>query len=118
MSENISLANKDLALAKIKQQIQDKKKYLMQKRKSLDKKKKVNNFLEGVKNDYQSYYDFIVKEKQQQYEAMNIIKEYLDNLMKAEDMTDKEVKKAKYDQKEILSEIEKIKEELDELIAV
>lgn len=116
--ENMTLANRDLMLYKIKQQIQNKKKLLVQKSKSLDKKKKVNHFLENVKEDYKTYYTYIIKEKKQQYEAMNLIKQYLDDLMKVEKMTDHEVKKAKYDQKVILSEIEKIKGELDELTAV
>jgi hypothetical protein len=116
--ENMTLANRDLMLYKIKQQIKNKKGLLLQKSKSLEKKKKVNHFLENVKEDYKTYYNYIIKEKKQQYEAMSLIKQYLDDLMKVEKMTDHEVKKAKYDQKVILGEIEKIKGELDELTAV
>ena len=115
-TNNLSLSERDLLLMKIKDQIDNKKNLLIRKSKALEKKQKVNHFLENVKGDYEKYYNYIVNEKKQQYYAMSLVKQYLDDLIKIEKLTDSEIKKAKYDQKVILNELDKIKHELDEII--
>jgi cell division septum initiation protein DivIVA len=114
---NLNLAERDLLLDQIDKQIKAKKELLIKKSKQLKKKEEVNEFLDGVKNDYNKYYNYIIKEKEQQYEAMNMLKEYLDDLINSEKLVNNQLKTAKLDQKQILDEMSKIKNELDELVS-
>ena len=113
---NFQLAERDLHLIQIEQEIMNKKKLLVKKKKDLDKKQKLNQYLDGVKVDYTKYYDYIVGEKQQQYNALMLLKEYMSDLMKTEHLVDDQLRTAKHDQKDIIREIDKVKVELDELI--
>ena len=96
--------------------IRNKKKLLVKKKKDLDKKYKLNQYLSEVKNDYSKYYDYILNEKQQQHNALILLKEYIDDLMKTENLVDDQLRSAKHDQKDIIREIDNVKAELDELI--
>ena len=113
---SLPLAERDLHLIQIEQEIRNKKKLLVKKKKDLDKKHKLNQYLSGVKDDYSKYYDYILNEKQQQRDALMLLKEYIDDLITTEHLVDDQLRTAKYDQKDIISEIDKVKAELDELI--
>jgi chromosome segregation ATPase len=113
---NLSLAERDLHLIQIDQEIRNKKKLLVKKKKELDKKQKLNQYLDGVKDDYTKYYDYIVEEKQQQYNSLILLKEYMSDLMETENLVDDQLRSAKYNQKDIIREIDNVKAELDELI--
>jgi hypothetical protein len=112
-----NLAHRDLVLEQIEKQIKAKKQLLVNKSKDLKKKQDTNEFLDIVKNDYNKYYTYILKEKQQQYEAMNMLNNYLDDLIKSEKLVNNQLRTAKIEQGEILSEMNKIKTELDELVS-
>jgi len=113
---NLPLAERDLHLIQIEQEIMNKKRLLVKKKKDLDKKQKLNQYLDGVKVDYTKYYDYIIGEKKQQYNALMLLKEYMSDLMKTEHLVDDQLRTAKHDQKDIIKEIDKVKVELDELI--
>ena len=89
---------------------------LLKKKKDLDKKKNLNHFLTVVTKDYAKYYNYILNEKQQQYKMLLLLKEYLNDLIKTEDLVDEQRRTAKHDQQNIVKEIDKVKSELDDLI--
>ena len=111
----MDLVEKDLYLFEIEDQIKMRRNLILEKNKALNKKKKVNHFLEDVKNDYQKYHDYIIHEKRQQYDSMKLLQTYLEDLIKTDKMTNADFKNAKYEQKQILNEMDKIKMELDNL---
>lgn len=113
---NLSLAERDLYLLQIQTEIKNKRNLLVKKKKDLDKKHKINQYLSGVKYDYSKYYDYILNEKQKQYNALILINKYMGELIKTENLVDEQLRTAKHDQKYIIHEIDKIKAELDELI--
>lgn len=113
---HLSLAERDMRLQSIEEEIRNKKYLLVKKKKELDKKQKLNTYLDTVKDDYNKYYEYIVGEKQQQYNALLLLKEYMDDLMQTEKMVDDQMVVAKHDQRDIINEIGKVKKELDELI--
>lgn len=113
---SLSLAERDLQLQQIEAEIIHKKKLLVKKKKDLDKKYKLNHYLTGVKDDYGKYYDVILNEKQQQHNALSLLNEYINDLIKTENLVDDQLRTAKHDQKDIIGEIDKVKAELDELI--
>lgn len=116
MSLQLPLAERDIYLLQIEQEIKNKKKLLVKKKKELDKKQKLNQYLDTVKVDYTKYYNYIVNEKQQQYNALLLLKEYMGDLIKTEQLVDEQLRTAKHDQKYIIKEIDNVKAELDELI--
>jgi chromosome segregation ATPase len=114
-SAQITLAQRDLYLIQIQEEIKNKRNYILEKNKELEKKQKINEFLSIVKNDYQQYYNHIIQEKQKQYEAMSILNDYLDDLITTKKVLDEELIKAKRDQKQVLREMDNIRTELDEI---
>ena len=89
---------------------------IMNKTKKIQTNAKVNDFLQEVADDYRKYSDYIINEKQQQYNSMKLLQSYLDDLIQTNKLADFELKNAKQDQKELLNEMDKIKLELDKLI--
>jgi len=116
MRFDITLAQRDIYLAQIEEEIAHKKRLLIKKKKDLEKKERLNHYLVDVKDDYTNYYMYILKEKYNQLKAMMILKDYTEELMRSKEMMDHNLVNAKQDQREILGEIDKIKHELDELI--
>lgn len=112
-----NLATRDLKLIQITEEIQNKKNLILKKKKELEKKKSVNTYLEIVSNDYNNYYDYILKQKQNEFKAMNLLNEYVSDLVNTDKLVDNQLRLAKHDQKEILKEINKIQGELNNIIA-
>jgi hypothetical protein len=112
---NVSLGERDLCLLKIQNEIENKKQLLIKKKKDLDNKCKTNKYLREVKKDYAKYYDHIINEKQQQQNAFTQIKKYIDDLIETEQLINYQSIVAKYDQKQILNEIDKIQNELNKI---
>jgi hypothetical protein len=107
---------KDMILMHIQQQINTKRQLLLQKQKYLNKMEKQNEFLKEVKNDYSKYYNYILKQKQEQMEALDILKQYVNDLTVSGSLSKQNIKDAKLEQKRILKEMKYIKTELDDLI--
>lgn len=116
MDTKMPVALRDLYLLQIQDEIKSRKSLLIKKKTVLSQKSKLNEYLDTVKEDYNKYYNYILQEKQQQYDSMMILKEYLDDLMKTDGIVNEQLIRAKYEQKDIMKEIDKIKSELDEII--
>jgi hypothetical protein len=114
--KKLTLVEKDKLIQKIDNEIMKRRDLILEKIKKINKKKKVNHFLEDVNKDYNKYHDYIIQEKQQQYNSMMIIKNYLDDLIKTEKIANNELTNIKNDQHHILNEMDKIKNELNKLI--
>ena len=113
---SLPLAERDLYLIQIEYEIKNKKRLLVKKKKELDKKQKLNHYLNDVHNDYTKYYDYIVGEKQKQYDSLMLLKEYMSDIIKTEHLVDEQLRTAKHGQKDILREIDNVKAELDEFV--
>ncbi len=66
--------------------------------------------------DYKEYYKHISEQKQQQIESMSMLKDYVNDLIISGNLSDDELKKSKAEYNEILREIGKIKNNLNEII--
>lgn len=113
--DNVSLVEKDLRLYDIEEQINARRKLILDKNKLIQNKKKQNHFLNEVKSDYETFYKYIINEKQQQYQSMELLNKYLDDLTKTNELAEDELDVLKHEQKDILSEMDKIKMELNKL---
>ena len=110
------LARRDLEFIQIQNLIDIKKKMLLEKQKKLRFITKQNCFLEEVKNDYNKYYKYISKQKEDQIEALRLINDYIKNLTTTGQLSKQNINDAKEEQKKILKEIKLIKNGLDFII--
>ena len=63
-----------------------------------------------------SFLRYISEEKQRQHDAMMLLKEYLEDLIKQDKMTSNQLRDAKRQQREIVLEMDKITQELKKII--
>jgi hypothetical protein len=118
MGMNEDLAKRDKKLLKIEEEIELRRKFLLEKQKRLDKLTRQNHFLETIKKDYETYHNYIVEQKESQIRAMNSIKQYVEDLIVSGKLTDEDIRQAKDDQREITGEVKKIREKINEIIGV
>ena len=114
-SQKQLIATRDLKLLQIDEEIKNKKHMIIKKKKELDKRKTDNNYLETIFGDYNQFHVYAIEQKQKEYRAMNLLKEYIADLVKTEKLLDNQLRTAKYDQKEVMTEIAKIKEDIIDL---
>jgi hypothetical protein len=110
------LEKKDNEFMQIQQLIDVKKKFLVEKQKKLNFITKQNCFLEEVKNDYNKYYGYITKQKEDQIKALELINGYINELTRTGQLSKQNINDAKEEQKKILKEIKSIKAGLDSLM--
>ena len=113
---DLNLAERDNCLSRITQEIKSKKDLLIQKRKYLKKISGDNRFLRDVNNDYQTYYDFIIKQKEDQLKTLNYLNDYIHNMMVTSKLTEQDIAESNKEQRRILSEIKNIRKSLEEII--
>ena len=106
----------DARLRHIESVIESKRNYLLEKQKQYLKMAESNNFLHEIKSDYNRYYEYIVKQKQDQIKALDILNKYIDDLAETGKLTKHNINDSKYERKRILSEIDSIKQNLNKLI--
>ena len=112
----LTLAERDLYLVHIDTLMDEKRKMLLEKQKTLQQTAKENEYLEMVRNDYRKYYNHIVKQKEDQINAMNYLKQYIDEIIVDGKLTDTDLENAKMEQDELIQEMGNIKGKLDEII--
>lgn len=112
----MNLADRDIYLIHIENEIEIRKKKLLEKQKRLHSISKQNQFLELVKEDYKKYYDIIIEQKHEQLKALELLKNYIHDLSVSGNLSKNNIKDGLYEQKKILHEIKKIKKSLDEII--
>jgi hypothetical protein len=115
---NVDLAKRDQYLLKIEDEIQLRRKFLMEKQNKLEKLSRQNHFLQTIKEDYENYHNYIVEQKEGQIRAMNSIKQYVEDLIVSGKLTDQDIRQAKDDQREITNEVKKIREKINDIIGV
>jgi len=96
--------------------IQTKRKMLLDKQKKIKIISKQNEYFDGIKNDYLTYYNYIVQQKQEQIGALNLLDSYIKDLSLTGELTEQNIQDSKFEQKRILSEINSIKKGLDNII--
>ena len=113
----MNLAERDKYILRIEEQIEAKRRLLLEKQKKMNVLAKQNTFLTGVRNDYNRYHQHILKQKQDQMRAMETLHTYLSDLANSTDMTVNNIKDAAIEQDNILKEMRKIKGDLDQIVS-
>ena len=112
---NNPLADRDLKLLQLDEEIKKKKELIFKKRLELEEKKGLNPYLAVVNEDYKKYYEGEVDKKKNDLTAMTVLNDYISYLEDANHLINNQILTAKHDKKEILHEINKIKKDLDNL---
>jgi hypothetical protein len=112
----MSLADRDIYLIHIEHEIEIKRKKLLEKQKKICENTKMNRFLEMVKQDYLNYHSIIMKQKQEQLQALELLQKYIQDLNLSGNLSKQNLKDSEEEQKRILQEMKKIKKDLDYLI--
>ena len=95
--------------------IEEKKKHLNEKYRDMQRINEENELLDDVLKEYRDYYDTVQSEKQNQYNQLEMLSQYLDTIAEDE-KTDKDVlQMLKEDQKMILREMSDIKKKIDNI---
>jgi len=113
---NMPLVKRDEKLLQIEELINAKRKMLLDKQKKIRFISKQNNFLDAVKNDYAKYYGYIVKQKREQMEALDVLNNYIQDLTVSGKLSKHNIEDAKYEQSKILNELKNIQKGLDSII--
>ena len=112
----IHLENRDQQLLQIENLIDAKRKMLIDKQKKFKNLTKENEFLNEVKEDYNKYYGYIVKQKEDQMSALTLLNGYIKDLTVSGTLSKNNVQDAKNEQQKILTEINSIKKGIDDII--
>ena len=108
--------NNDDKLLKIDELIEAKRQMLQDKQKTIGKIAKQNKFLEDVKNDYSNYNNIIMKQKQDQIQALELINKYITDLKSTEQISGQTIEDAKNVQFKIMNEIKSIRQNLEGIV--
>ena len=85
----------------------------------LNDAKKTNNenqFLESVVDDYKSYHNYILEQKKREHDQMQHLLFYLENALKEASMSKEMANRARFQQNQILGEMDKVKLELNKIM--
>jgi len=110
---NMPLVKRDEQLLHIEELIDAKRKMLLDKQKKIRFISKQNKFLDAIKNDYAKYYGYIVKQKHDQIEALDMLNNYIHDLTTSGKLSKNNIEDAKHEQSKILNELKTIKKGLD-----
>ncbi len=111
------VAIRDKRIASLQNQIEDRKKLLLENNNKLRIITDENEYLNEVANDYDKYFSYIKEQKEQQVKAFDLIYKYLERLIKSNKYTEEEMLNALREQKEILDKINSVKSELDNIVS-
>ncbi len=96
--------------------IEAKRNMLLKKQKKIQRISKQNAFLEHIKNDYLNYNNYIVKQKQDQIKALQMLNIYLHDLNRSGQLSEHNIQDAKIEQQKIVKELKSIKHGLDKIM--
>jgi len=115
INNNNSRAQEDEYL-QLQYVIEAKRNMLLKKQRKIQRITKQNAFLEHIKNDYLNYNNYIVKQKQDQITALQLLNNYLDDLNKSGQLSEHNIQDAKIEQNKIVKELKYIKHGLDKIM--
>ena len=112
----MELALRDKVMLKLKNEIKNNKNNVLEHLNKLNKTNDENKFLVGIKNDYEKYKTHIIDEKTKQKEFLQLLVEYIERTVEKSKITDEMNQRALLEQNKILSQINIIKNDIDEII--
>jgi len=112
----MSFLENSLILHRLQSEISRNKEEMLKERCEISKIKEQNKFLLGVHEDYNRYYSKILGGKSKYKKQLEILSNYLENQMEEAGISESELNKAKFEQKNILKNLDKIKSDIDRMM--
>jgi len=112
----MDLGDRDQQIFIIQAALKDNQDHMVNKLLQLEEAQKRNNLLRTVYDDYKHYYDHIIKQKQYQRQSMEGLVNYLEKMMLEAGLTDNMLKRANYEQKNILEELSGLRKNLNDIV--
>ena len=112
----MELAKRDMKLDILKQVLEERNRFLMDKNKAIQQSSKENTYLVEVADDYARYYKSIKKEKIEQQRALELLSNYISETSKTIDQTNDSLEQSKIQQQKIVAHIERLRKEIDAII--
>jgi hypothetical protein len=113
---NVNINDQEDEYFQLQNVIESKRNMLLKKQKKLQKISTQNSFLENIKNDYLKYNNYIVKQKQDQITALNLLNNYIEDLNRSGQLSENNIQDAKTEQNKIVKELNSIKHGLDKIM--
>ena len=110
------LAIRDKNIKDLQSKLEERRQILLEQHRNLKKTTKENEFLEEVAQDYNKYYGFIKKQKEEQIAAFELINEYLEKIISDSKITETSLRTAKQEQSQIIERINNIRKELEDIM--
>ena len=110
------LGDRDKQILIIQAALKDNQDHMVNKLLQLEEAQKGNHLLRTVYDDYKHYYDHIIKQKQYQHQSMEGLVNYLEKMMLEAGLTDNMLKRANYEQKNILKELSELRKNLNDIV--
>ena len=108
----------DTRVEQIHKQIDAKRQFLLDQQTKVAEISQQNHFLEEVKKDYAKYHGYIVNQKREQVEALNLLNKYIGDLTFSGQLSKQNMKDARQEQHKILGEMDIIKRNLNSIVNV
>ena len=112
----MNLAIRDHKIFQMKAELENRKRMLCAKRHQLKESTNENELLKEVMKDYDQYNRHLILQKEKQLVFFRQLNLYIDSVTKELKVTDHKLKETKYEQREIIKEIQLLKRELDDLV--
>jgi len=112
----MNLAIRDHKIFQMKAELENRKRMLCAKRHQLKESTSENELLKEVMKDYDQYNRHLISQKEKQLVFFRQLNLYIDSVTKELKVTDHKLKETKYEQREIIKEIQLLKRELDDLV--
>jgi hypothetical protein len=111
----MDLAKRDKIILLLQSEVDNTQDTIMEYLRDAENVQKDNEFLESVTNDYKRYHEYILQQKKEQREHIEMLSSYLDKNLDQANMSLEMAKRVRWQQNQILGELEKVKTELDKI---
>ena len=112
----MEIAIRDQQLRCVKREMKINQTFILHKLRKLEKTHHENHFLKAIYRDYQQYHHYIVEQKAKQQKQLEMLMNYLEKTMLEAGLSDMMVRQATHEQQKILSELDAVRGELNELV--
>ncbi len=112
----MNFLEKEKMLKEIQYQMKKEQLSMLKNLKEMEKNQDKNSFLKGVYEDYRMYRDHIVKQKEREENTIRELINYLEKNLLSNGLTDRMMRQAQFEQKQLLDNLNGIRKELKDLI--
>jgi len=112
----MEIACRDNRIIKLRSELLVRQAGLKERFTQLREVRRKNQYLDGVIADYEKYYAYIRKQKEDQLIALETISDYISNIAMTTEMTEQALQASRVQQDALLRKAESIKQELADIV--